>query len=68
MTWCGSACLEPYALLALVIYAAVGWVLARVVWLLIGETRSASVTRTHTAQTTSTGAVRKAVERQSRAL
>jgi YggT family protein len=46
----GGAVLEPYTLLAVVIYAAVGWVLARVVWLLIGETRSASVARTDTVQ------------------
>jgi YggT family protein len=47
----GGAVLEPYTLLAFVIYAAVGWVLARVIWLLIGETRSASVARTDTVQT-----------------
>jgi YggT family protein len=46
----GGAVLEPYTLLAVVIYAAVGWVLARVVWLLIGETRSASVARTDKVQ------------------
>ena len=46
----GSA-LEPYTLLALVVYAAVGWLLARVVWLLVGETRSASVARTDSVQT-----------------
>jgi hypothetical protein len=47
----GGAVLEPYTLLALVIYAAVGWVLARTIWLLLGETRSASVARTDTVQT-----------------
>ncbi|HEX8966255.1 MAG TPA: hypothetical protein VF937_00140 [Chloroflexota bacterium] len=46
-----GAALEPYTLLALVVYAAVGWLLARVVWLLVGETRSASVARTDTVQT-----------------
>jgi YggT family protein len=46
-----GAALEPYTLLALVIYAAVGWVLARIVWLLFGETRSASATQTETMQT-----------------
>jgi hypothetical protein len=43
--------LEPYTLLALVVHAAVGWLLARVVWLLVGETRSASVARTDIVQT-----------------
>jgi hypothetical protein len=47
----GGAALEPYTLLALVIYAAVGWLLARVVWLLFGETRSAGVARTDTVHT-----------------
>jgi hypothetical protein len=46
-----GAVLEPYTLLALVVYAAVGWLLARIVWLLVGETRSASVARTNTVQT-----------------
>jgi uncharacterized membrane protein len=46
-----GAALEPYTLLALVVYAAVGWVLARIVWLVVGETRSASVARTDTVQT-----------------
>jgi len=46
-----GAALEPYTLLALVVYAAVGWLLARIVWLLFGETRSASVARTDTVQT-----------------
>lgn len=44
----GGAVLEPYTLLALVVYGAVGWLLARVVWLLFGETRSSSVARTDT--------------------
>ena len=43
--------LEPYTLLALVVYVAVGWLLARVVWLLVGETRSAKAARTDTVQT-----------------
>ena len=47
----GGAVLEPYTSLALVIYAAVGWLLARVVWLLFGETRSSSVARTDTVRT-----------------
>jgi hypothetical protein len=46
-----GAALEPYTLLALVVYAAVGWLLARVVWLLFGETRSSSVARTDTVKT-----------------
>ena len=47
----GGAALEPYTLLAFVVYAAVGWLLARVVWLLFGETRSSSVARTDTVKT-----------------
>ena len=46
-----GAALEPYTLLALVVYTAVGWLLTRIVWLLVGETRSASVARTNTVQT-----------------
>ena len=46
-----GAVLEPYTLLALVVYGAVGWLLARIVWLLVGETRSASVARTDSVQT-----------------
>jgi YggT family protein len=46
-----GAALEPYTLLALVVYAAVGWLLARIVWLVFGETRSARVARTDTVQT-----------------
>jgi uncharacterized protein YggT (Ycf19 family) len=45
-----GAALEPFTLLALVVYAAVGWLLG-VVWLLFGETRSASVARTDTVKT-----------------
>jgi len=47
----GGATLEPYTLLAMVVYAAVGWLFARVVWLVFGETRSSSVARTDTVQT-----------------
>lgn len=50
-TAASGAALEPYTLLALVIYAVVGWVLARIVWLLFGETRSASATQAETMQT-----------------
>jgi YggT family protein len=46
-----GAALELYTLLALVAYAAVGWVLARVVWLLFGETRSARTAQTDTVTT-----------------
>ena len=46
-----GATFEPYTLLALVVYGAVGWLLVRIVWLLVGETRSASVARTDTVQT-----------------
>ncbi len=50
-TAAAGAAFEPYTLLALVVYAAVGWLLARVIWLAIGETRSANVARTDTVQT-----------------
>jgi YggT family protein len=50
-TAANGAALELYTLLALVIYAAVGWLLARIVWLMFGEARSASATRTDTVQT-----------------
>ena len=46
-----GATVEPYTLVAMVVYAAVGWLLARIVWLLFGETRSASVSRTDTVRT-----------------
>jgi YggT family protein len=48
-----GAVLEPYTILAVVVYGAVGWLLARLVWLLVGETRSAHVARTDSVQTRS---------------
>jgi hypothetical protein len=42
-----GAALEVSTLLALVVYAAMGWLVARAAWLMFGETRSSSVaTRT----------------------
>jgi uncharacterized protein YggT (Ycf19 family) len=46
-----GATLELNSLIALVIYALVGWLLARVAWLAFGEARSASVARTDSVQT-----------------
>jgi YggT family protein len=46
-----GATLELHTLIALVIYALVGWLLARGAWLIFGEGRSASVASTDTVQT-----------------
>jgi hypothetical protein len=46
-----GATLELHTLIALVIYALVGWLLARGAWLVFGEGRSASVASTDTVQT-----------------
>jgi uncharacterized membrane protein len=46
-----GATLELHTLIALVIYALVGWLLTRAAWLAFGEARSASVARTDTVQT-----------------
>jgi hypothetical protein len=39
----GGAALELTTLVALIIYGAVGWLLARAAWLMVGETRTATV-------------------------
>jgi uncharacterized membrane protein len=44
----GSSVLELSAIIALIVYALVAWLLGRLVWILVGETRSA--TRTHSRQ------------------
>jgi hypothetical protein len=47
----GGATLEVHTLVALVVYALVGWLLVRGAWLVFGEGRSASVAHTDTVQT-----------------
>ena len=42
----GGSVLEPHSLVAFVIYALLAWVIAKAVWLLAGETRSAVTTET----------------------
>lgn len=37
---------EPQSLIALVVYALVGWLVVKLAWQLLGETRSASATTT----------------------
>jgi YGGT family protein len=46
-----GAALELSTLIALIVYAAIGWLLARAVWLMFGETRSSSVASSTTKQT-----------------
>lgn len=46
----GSA-LEPHSIVALLVYALLGWLVAKVAWLLVGETRSAVTTRARTVDT-----------------
>jgi uncharacterized protein YggT (Ycf19 family) len=40
-----GAVLDPASLVAIVVYALAGWLLSRLVWLLMGDNRSAVVTR-----------------------
>lgn len=47
----GGAALETHTLVALVIYALVGWVLTKVAALVLNDTRSATVSRADTVQT-----------------
>ena len=42
----GGSVLEIYSIVALVVYALVAWLLARVAWLVFGESRSAVATST----------------------
>ena len=46
-----GAALEVSTLIALIVYAALGWLLARAAWLMFGESRSSSVARSTTTQT-----------------
>jgi hypothetical protein len=46
-----GAALEVSTLVALLVYAAIGWILARAAWLLFGESRTSSVARVSNTQT-----------------
>ena len=46
-----GAALELSTLVALIVYGAIGWLLARAAWLLFGDSRSASVARVTSKQT-----------------
>jgi hypothetical protein len=46
-----GAALEVSTLIALIVYGAIGWLLARAAWLMFGESRSSSVASTTTKQT-----------------
>jgi hypothetical protein len=46
-----GAVLEVSSLIALLVYAAIGWVLARAAWLTFGESRSSSVATVNSKQT-----------------
>jgi hypothetical protein len=48
--------LELHTLIALVVYAGVGWIVVRATWLLVGENRSASVASVSSEQTRSRSA------------
>ena len=46
-----GAALEVSTLIALIVYGAIGWLLARAAWLMFGESRSSSVASSTTKQT-----------------
>jgi YGGT family len=46
-----GAALELSTLIALIVYGAIGWLLARAAWLMFGETRSSSVASSTSKQT-----------------
>ena len=46
-----GAALELSTLIALIVYGAIGWLLARAAWLMFGESRSSSVASSTTKQT-----------------
>jgi hypothetical protein len=46
-----GAALELSTLIALIVYGAIGWLLARAAWLIFGESRSSSVASSTTKQT-----------------
>ena len=47
----GGSVLELHSIVALVVYALVAWLLAKLVWLLFGETRSAVKTTSSSVET-----------------
>lgn len=47
----GGAALEFTTLVAMIVYAIVAWFLAKLAWLLVGETRSATTTSANTVRT-----------------
>ncbi len=47
----GGSVLEIHTIVALVVYALVAWLLARLAWLLLGETRSAMATTASSVET-----------------
>jgi hypothetical protein len=49
----GGSVLELHSIVALVVYALVAWLLAKLVWLLVGETRSAVSTSSTSVETRS---------------
>jgi hypothetical protein len=46
-----GAALELSTLIAVIVYGAIGWLLARAAWLMFGESRSSSVASSTTKQT-----------------
>jgi uncharacterized protein YggT (Ycf19 family) len=49
----GGSVLELHSIVALVVYALVAWLLAKLVWLVVGETRSAVTTSSTSVETRS---------------
>jgi len=47
----GGSVLELHTVVAIIVYALVGWLLTKLVWLLVGETRSATRTTADTYRT-----------------
>lgn len=43
----GNSVLELSSIVALIVYALIAWLLGKLVWILVGETRSAVRTRSH---------------------
>ena len=46
----GASAFEPHSVVALIVYALLGWTLAKVVWLAAGETRTATTTTAQTVE------------------
>src|SRR5688572_25695123 len=40
----GASAFEPHSVVAIIVYALLGWTLAKIAWLAAGETRSATTT------------------------